>query len=361
MNTNKRQNSNMQLTESEIVKLLNITSKNKLLELFSKALKIKHQNSGPFVYSRALFEISNICTKDCCYCGIRKSNITTERYQLNRDEIISSIEKAYTDGFRSIVIQAGERTDQKFVNFITSLLQEIQQKFNSELRVTLSLGEQKKETYKEWFDVGASRYLLRIETTNKKLFSKIHPKDIVFENRLKCLDYLAEIGYQVGTGVMIGIPGQTIEDLAKDIIFFTEKDIDMIGMGPYIPHINSPMAKEYPNSVNLEKNLQLALKMIAVTRIYTKNLNIAATTALETINADAILEGILAGANVIMLNYTDTAFKNKYSLYNNKQRAGKDIHDRLNKWKKQLTLHGEEIIGDKWGDSAHYKAKIIKK
>ena len=344
--------------DSDIEFLLNLTETSDLNLLFNKASEIKHQFSSTDVYIRGLIELSNICNRDCLYCGIRKSNKKFKRFILTSNEIIKYAEIAYLNKIPSLVIQAGERTDDEFIDFIESVLYDIKQKFNNSIRITLSLGEQTLKTYQRWFTAGAQRYLLRIETSNPDLYTLIHPDGYSFDERKRCLGFLKEAGYQVGTGFLIGFPEQRTEDLVGDLNFLKKNDIDMVGMGPYIPHRHTPMGKLYtPNEIEKQnrENLLLGLKMIAVGRIYLKDVNIASTTALETLSKNGLEKGIKAGGNVIMPNLTDTEYKKSYNLYDNKPCLKEDYKDIINTLDKRIKNCGEKIVFNEWGDSLHYK------
>lgn len=221
----------------------------------------------------------------------------------------------------------------------------------------MSLGEHSPETYRKWFELGSHRYLLRIETTNRELFKKLHPDDD-FDERIACMESLREIGYQVGTGIMIGIPGQTAEDLAKDILFFKENDIDMIGMGPFIPHSDTPMADSIEDfEKNKERQLEMGLKMIAITRIVLKDVNIASTTALQALHPVGREMGLKAGANIIMPNVTETKFRSGYQLYDNKPGIDENSESSRNALDSSISEIGEEIGYNQWGDSPHFRKK----
>jgi len=204
--------------------------------LFKKSTEIKEKYIGRKVWFRGLIEFSNVCGKDCLYCGIRKGNKNLIRYNLTDDEIIEAARFAYINRYGSIALQSGELEGPFITGRIENLLHRIKELSNGELGITLSVGEQEPEVYKRWFDAGAHRYLLRVESTNESLYKKIHPDDgkHSFSRRINCLKNLQDIGYQTGTGVMIGLPFQTMEDLAGDLLFMKEFDIDMCGMGPYI-------------------------------------------------------------------------------------------------------------------------------
>ncbi|MFV0504223.1 MAG: [FeFe] hydrogenase H-cluster radical SAM maturase HydE [Lachnospirales bacterium] len=332
-------------------------------ELFKEAYKIKLEHVGREVYYRGLIEISNICVKDCLYCGIRKSS-NISRYSTNLEEILERAQWAYKNNYGSITLQSGERSDVEFVEFIEDVLMKIKKMSNNELGITLSLGEQTKETYKKWFDAGAHRYLLRIETTNEELYNKIHPNDLNhnFKTRLNALKSLKEIGYQVGSGVMIGIPEQKEMDLVNDIIFFKDMDLDMIGMGPYVVSEATPLGKEVIRSSRntaKDKNNRLnkSLKMIALTRLYLKDINIASTTALQTLDPKGREKGLLAGANILMPIITVDKFKKNYQLYDGKPCLEDASDDCKQCLAGRIDGIGEEIGYNKWGDSPHFKNK----
>lgn len=345
------------LSKEDLLKLIQIEDPQELQLLFNKAYEIKLKYIGNKVYYRGLIECSNICIKNCRYCGIRKGNENVERFMLTKDEILEISQWIYENGYGSLALQSGERNDSDFINFIEKTLINIQKNCNNSLGITLSLGEQTLETYKKWLNAGASRYLLRIETTNKELFKKIHPNDEshTFEKRLKALKDLKTAGYQVGTGVMIGLPNQTYEDLVNDILFFKENDIDMIGMGPYIIHEETPLGQEAVNNIlSDEKRFQLSLKMIALCRIYLKDINIAATTALHALDPLGREKGILAGANVIMPNATSKNIKPKYQLYRGKPNLDDDAIKGKLALEKSLKEIGEKVVYFKQGNSPHF-------
>ncbi len=345
-----------ELSYKDLLILMNINNSQDMNLLLKKAYEVKLKYIGNNIYFRGLIECSNICIKNCNYCGIRKNNKDAKRFAMSKEEIVSLSKWVYDNNFGSLAIQAGERNDKEFISLIRDSLLEIQDYSNNSLGITLSLGEQSFEAYKIWKEAGASRYLLRIETTNKELFYKIHPNDELhsFDKRLEALDNLKKLDYQVGTGVMIGLPNQTNEDLVRDIMFFKEKDIDMIGMGPYIPHEDTPLGKAIPNLLSAEERINLSLKMIAITRIYLKDVNIAATTALHTLHPTGREKGILAGANIIMPNATTTNNKVKYELYKGKPGLNDDADKSLLNLYNNLKNIGENVVFSKRGDSPHY-------
>ena len=342
--------------KSDIIDILRCKDNEIINSLFNNALQTKIDNIGNVVYLRGLIEYSNICQKNCYYCGLRNEN-KLQRYTLNDEEVIAAAMFAYNNNFGSIVIQAGEIQSNSYTKKITSLLNKINENTNYELGITLSLGEQNKNTLKEWKETGnAIRYLLRIETSNQKLYNKIHPNNTLhsFTNRLKILDTLKELDYQVGTGIMIGLPYQTIEDLASDIIFFKEKNIDMIGMGPYIEHSGTPFYNDaIDNNFTLQDRLELTLRMIAILRINIPTINIAATTALQTITLQGRQQAINVGANIVMPNITPLQHRNNYLLYENKT-----ILENTDAIFESIKTAGAIIGWGKQGNSLHFKNKM---
>ena len=264
-------------SRDDIIRLLSVTDPQEVRELYDAAYRIKTEYVGTVVYFRGLIEISNICEKNCYYCGIRKDNGNVERYTMAEQEILDEARQAWQWGYGSVVLQSGELSGQNYADFIERTVRNIKSLSNNELGITLSLGEQSEETYQRWFDAGAHRYLLRIETSNRNLYRTLHPADHDFDRRVKCLSTLGRIGYYLGTGVMIGLPGQTAADLADDIFFFKEIDADMIGMGPFIPHHQTPLSDSMPDFDKIKyEQLDRSLRMIAATRIVLKDINIAA-------------------------------------------------------------------------------------
>ena len=305
-----------------------VSHQQELDELFAKANRIKLANRGNKVFFRGLIEVSNICNKDCFYCGIRKSNLNVSRYQLQEDIILKEAQFALDSGYGSVVLQAGERVDDNFRHLITRVIKDIKRlkstkgtfgEKTSSLGITLSLGEQPIDVYKEWYDAGAHRYLLRIESSNKNFYNSLHPNDgnHLFNHRLEAISNLQKVGFKTGTGVMIGVPGQKLEDLANDLLFFKEINIGMVGMGPFIPHTQTPMGNVVSEFSDSQK-LSLTLRMVALLRILMPHINIAATTALQVLEPNARERAILCGANVIMPNITDVGVKANYNLYEGK-------------------------------------------
>lgn len=346
-----------ELTRADLIYLLNLEDEDSLRKLYHYAYEIKLRHVGNWAYFRGLIEFSNICRKNCFYCGIRRDNDQVERFEMTREEILSAAKWAYEYDYGSIVLQAGERGDEAFISFVEKTLREIGKLTAGELGITLSLGEQSRDALERWFQSGAHRYLLRIETSNGELYRRLHPADHDFSRRLQTLKDLAEIGYQVGTGVMIGLPYQTTEDLADDILFFKEQDVAMIGMGPYIVHRDTPLGREFPGGAqSKEEQLTLALKMIAVTRIHLKDVNIASTTALQALDETGRELGLQAGANIIMPNITDVKYRASYQLYDGKPCINENASLCRNCLQTRIASIGEGIAFGQWGDSPHFKA-----
>jgi len=344
-----------EFTRYELVKILSAEGADRQ-QLFQRAQSIKLQTVGNKVYFRGLIEFSNICAKDCLYCGIRKSNTKVVRYEATDDEILEACNFAWKNRFGSIVLQSGEISSPAFVTRINLLVRKIKKISNRELGITLSCGEQTIETYRQWRESGAHRYLLRIETSNPVLYRKIHPEDGFhsFERRLQAIKDLRATGYQVGTGVMIGFPFQTLEDLADDLLFFKQMDVDMVGMGPYIEHEDTPLY-QYKNSLkNKQERFDLALKMVATLRILMPDINIVAATALQAIDPAGREKALTIGANILMPNLTPCDYRRQYQLYEDKPCLDEDAELCRNCLEARIELAGCEIGYGEWGDSKHF-------
>lgn len=349
-----------ELDRSDLIKLLSATTPEEVEAVRAEAERVLLAHCGNGVYLRGLVEASNACACDCLYCGIRKSNRDVNRYTLSLEDILACARQCAEMGYGSMVIQSGERADKKFLDTIEEAVKRIKDETASDkqpdgLGITLCIGQQTYETYKRLYDAGAHRYLLRIESTNPKLFAQMHPAEQSFESRVACLKMLREIGYQVGTGVMIGLPGQTLEDLADDILFFSTLDIDMIGMGPFIPHPGTPMG-DLP-CPDVEERVRLALLMIAVTRLKLKDVNIAATTALQALDPVGREKGLKAGANVIMPQMSPTDVRADYQLYPGKPCLDENAKDCQSCLNMRIEFAGRKIGLYAWGDSIHAKKR----
>ena len=350
------------LTRTDIVKLLECEGEERKA-LFAKSAEVKEKYIGKKVWLRGLIEFSNICRKDCLYCGIRKSIGSLIRYNMTDEEIIHAAMFAYENNYGSIALQSGELESPNVTRRIEDLIREIKRLSSGKLGITLSVGEQTHDVYKRWFEAGAHRYLLRIETANESLYRKIHPNNEAhdFNRRIACLKSLQNIGYQTGTGVMIGLPFQTIDDLAGDLLFMNDLDIDMCGMGPYIEHADTPLVKVSDNLLSLHQRFDLTLKMIAIIRIMMKNINIVASTALQAIDSIGREKAIMIGSNIIMPNITPVKYHNSYKLYNNKPSMEESADDCHNCLEARVNLANNEIVYNEWGDSSHYNERTGKK
>jgi biotin synthase len=309
------------------------------------------------VYFRGLIEFSNKCGKDCLYCGIRKSNNKVVRYEATDGEILEACRFAWLNRFGSVVLQSGEISSPAFVKRIDLLLQKINELSNGELGITLSCGEQSAETYQLWRLSGAHRYLLRIESSNPELYRKIHPDNDFhsYERRVQAIRDLKASGYQVGTGVMIGLPFQTLDDLAEDLLFFKALDVDMVGMGPYIEHEDTPLYKFRKLIKTKQERFDLALKMVATLRLLMPDINIAAATALQAIDPAGREKALTIGANILMPNLTPCDYRREYQLYEDKPCLDEDAELCRNCLEARIELAGCEIGYNEWGDSKHYK------
>ncbi len=330
----KAQNTHL-LEKDELVSILKDDSINEFL--FQTADKVREKYVGNEVHLRGLIEFSNICKQNCFYCGLRKNNTEAKRVRMTKKEVIHYAKKAVEYGYKTVVLQSGEDSF-----FDTEKMCEIIQEIKAlNLALTLSIGEKTKEEYKAYKDAGADRYLLRIETTNKEIYKKMHPK-MSYENRVSCLKNLKELGFETGTGCLVGLPSQTDENLAQDILFFKELDADMIGLGPFIPCPETPLAKEQGGS------FIKALKVMSLTRILLPDINIPATTAMETLVENGRILALRSGANVVMPNVTDGEFKKNYEIYPGK--AG--LNNTPEEYKRSITekiLSIGRTISDDYG------------
>lgn len=293
------------LSKKDLVQILSDESINEYL--FKTADEIREKYVGNEVHLRGLIEFSNICKCNCKYCGLRKDNSKLERYRLSIEEAYDFAKKAKSYEYKTVVLQSGEDSYYSGEKLV-KLLQDIKK---LDLAITLSIGERSFEEYEAFKKAGADRYLIRIETTDKELYKKMHP-NMSFENRVRCLKDLKTLGYEVGTGCLVGLPEQTIDSLANDILFFKEIDADMIGIGPFIPNQNTPLKDAKGGT------FEMALKVMALTRILLPTINIPATTAMETLNPNGRLIALKSGANVVMPNVTEGDYRRKYEIYPNK-------------------------------------------
>ena len=294
---------------------------------------------GNKIYIRGLIEFTNYCKNDCYYCGIRCSNNKANRYRLNKEQILSCCANGYELGFRTFVLQGGEDpffSDEVLADIIIAI-----KKNHPDCALTLSIGERSLESYEALFTAGADRYLLRHETANPTHYSLLHPETLSLANRLHCLKNLKEIGYQVGTGFMVGSPFQTPDNLIEDLLLINKFKPQMIGIGPFIPHHDTPFRDKNSGT------LQQTLRLIAMLRLMLPKALIPATTALGTIDPCGREQGILAGANVVMPNLSPVMVRSKYSLYDNKICTGEEAAECINCLRTRLQKIGYEIVIDR--------------
>ena len=273
-------------------------------ELYGRADRVRHEVVGDDVHLRGLIEFSNICRNDCLYCGIRRSNNRVTRYRMDEDELIDTARRAVDIGFQTIVLQSGED-----LHFNSSRLCRIIETIKRmDVAVTLSVGEREYADYKAWRDAGADRYLMRIETTDRDLYHRLNPS-MSWQHRHECLLMIRELGYELGSGIMVGLPDQTIESIADDLLYLKAIGIDMAGIGPFIPHPDTPLAAESGGT------LELALRTMAAMRLLLPDINIPATTAMESLHPQGRIMALQAGANVVMPNVTEGEYRRLYELY----------------------------------------------
>ena len=323
------------LEKEELKELLENQNETLSEYLFEQARNTARENYGLDVYTRGLIEFTNYCKNDCYYCGIRRSNKNASRYRLSEEEIMECCDLGYPLGFRTFVLQGGEDgyfTDEKIVRIIHS----IKEKY-PDCAVTLSIGEKSRESYQKFFDAGADRYLLRHETANDEHYAKLHPSSLSLENRKRCLWDLKEIGYQVGCGFMVGSPFQTIDHLVEDLKFIEALQPHMVGIGPFIPHGDTPFG-EYPAGT-----LEQTLFLLGIIRLMLPDVLLPATTALGTISPKGREKGILAGANVVMPNLSPVSVRKKYMLYDNKICTGDEAAECRNCLDRRMKSIGYQL------------------
>lgn len=338
------------LTRSEFVTLLTEVTKEDQDCLRSRARKIATGVFGNKIYTRGLIEFTNYCKNDCFYCGIRCSNKAVSRYRLTKEEIMNCCKTGYELGFRTFVLQGGED-----VHYSDEALLELVQNIKDnypDCALTLSLGERSYESYRAFYLAGADRYLLRHETANEEHYRMLHPDKLTLSNRKNCLKQLKEIGYQVGAGFMVGSPGQKVENLVEDLFFLKDLDPHMIGIGPFLPHHQTPFA-DHPSGT-----MEQTLTLISILRLMFPNALIPATTALGTIHPMGREEGILSGANVVMPNLSPTLVRKKYELYDNKICTGDEAAECRYCLEKRMEKIGYHLVVDRGDYSESVKGSI---
>jgi len=327
------------LTEPEFTELLTTEDSGLRSYLFQVAQHLAHQHFHHKVYIRGLIELTNHCQRDCFYCGLRCSNKNIKRYRLSKETVLDCCKIGYTTGFRTFVLQGGEDlyyNDEVLCDLVAS----IKTKYPN-CAITLSVGERSYRSYKALFEAGADRYLLRHETANSLHYSRLHPPSYSLLKRQECLNNLKEIGYQVGTGFMVGSPYQLIEYFTEDLVFIRKLEPAMVGIGPFIPHKDTPFRNQPPGTI------EETLRLIAILRIMLPAANIPSTTALGTLHPDGRVHGILAGANVLMPNLTPVAEQALYSLYNKKATVDGELMSNLQTLNSQLGAYGYQLTVDR--------------
>lgn len=324
------------LTYDEFLFLLNNRDDNLEEKLKQLAVQKRKQRFGNEVFVRGLIEFTNYCKNNCYYCGIRCGNKNADRYRLTKEQILDCCEQGYQIGYRTFVLQGGE--DAFFTpDKIADIVYAIKQKY-PDCAVTLSVGEHSKQTYQKWFDAGADRYLLRHETADNEHYQKLHPDNMSLQNRLECLQNLKDIGYQVGCGIMVGSPFQTNECIAKDLVFMQDFKPHMVGIGPFIPHKDTPFANHSAGSI------KLTLFLLSLIRIILPDVLLPSTTALGSIDPQGRELGILSGANVCMPNLSPQSVREKYTLYNNKLSSGAESAQQFEQLNQRLNKIGYKTV-----------------
>jgi len=340
------------LSRDEYLALLGGMNSETSAYLFSRASAVRQAVFGNTVYLRGLIEFTNFCRNDCYYCGIRKSNAQAERYRLTKDQILTCCRSGYRLGFRTFVLQGGEDgyfTDERIADIVRSI-----KKDYSDCAVTLSIGEKNRESYQAFFDAGADRYLLRHETADEEHYRRLHPGSLSLKNRMQCLHTLKEIGFQVGCGFMVGSPYQTLECITEDLLFIRQLEPHMVGIGPFIPHKDTPFAGCRPGT------LEMTLYLLGVIRLMLPGVLLPATTALGTIHPEGREKGILAGANVVMPNLSPQEVRGKYLLYDNKICTGDEAAQCRRCLDGRIESIGYRTVVSR-GDSPAYEKQLMRK
>ncbi|MBQ7481348.1 MAG: [Lachnospiraceae bacterium] len=337
---------NRNLTDEELTGVLLCDDLKFNEYLFEQARKVREEIYGRDVFIRGLIEFTNYCRNNCYYCGIRRENSNVLRYRLSEEEIIACSDMGYELGFRTFVLQGGEDpyfTDERIVSIVKKI-----KEHHPDTAVTLSIGERERESYQKFYDAGADRYLLRHETADKSHYEMLHPSDMSYEHRMKCLKDLQEIGFQTGCGMMTGSPGQTIDNLICDLRFIQRFKPEMVGMGPFIPHHDTKYADHEPGNVGM------TLRLLSVVRLMLPEVLLPATTALGTVDPHGREKGLMAGANVVMPNLSPVSVRKKYQLYDNKICTGDEAAECIRCMSERIERTGYRIKTDR-GDHVRYR------
>ena len=337
---------NQILSKNELLSLVKCQDKETLEYLQKTAEKVRQANYGKDIYIRGLIEISSYCKNDCYYCGLRRSNKNADRYRLTKEQILDCCKTGYGLGFRTFVMQGGE--DKFFTDDVVCDIVKSIKNLYPDCAVTLSLGERSKESYQAFYNAGADRYLLRHETANSDHYAKLHPADLTLENRKNCLYNLKEIGFQTGCGFMVGSPYQTDENIVEDLLFIKELQPEMVGIGPFISHKDTPF-KDMKNGT-----LEKTLKLLAIIRLMLPKVLLPSTTALGTVHPTGRELGILWGGNVVMPNLSPTDVRKKYMLYDNKISTGDEAAESRYNMEKRMEKIGYKVVEGR-GDHSTFK------
>jgi biotin synthase len=328
--------------------------------LFRAASAVLGRNSGPGVYLRGIIEISNACQKNCFYCGLRRDNPGVARYRMNSREVMEALTHGWNAGLRSFLLQSGERLGGDFIEEVCAILAECRSRWGDSVRMVLSLGELPADVLDRLREAGGSRYLLRIETSDRGLYDRVHPCDGIHDwsARDACLRHLRATGWQTGSGVLIGFPWQTASVLAGDLEYLVDLDIDMCGMGPWIEHKDTPLDKVREQAPPRARRVSLTLRMIALLRILMPDINISATTALQTLDEEGLEKGLEAGGNVFMPNLTPPGYRADYNLYEGKTAVADDLESMITEGRKRCeSVRRLLVLGDP-GDPLHYGRRL---
>ncbi len=324
--------------------------------LFRAASCVLERTVGPAVYLRGIVEISNACQKNCFYCGLRRDNPGVARYRMTPLETFDAIQSGWKAGLRSFLLQSGELQGEGHLDDVAEVLSLCSGRWGDSVRMVLSLGELSPEALDRLKDAGGERYLLRIETSDRGLYGRLHPRDSIhrWSARDDCLQYLRKSGWQTGSGVLIGFPWQTASVLAADLAYLVDLDIDMCGMGPWVEHSGTPLYEARDQAPSRERRTELTLRMIALLRLLMPEINISATTALQTLDPAGLEKGLLAGANVFMPNLTPLKYRQNYSLYDGKVRVADDPDVMIRQGKTRCEAVRRLLVPDDPGDSLHF-------
>lgn len=324
------------LSDQDLLALIKLDDQKTERYLAERAETVRHQVYGNDVYIRGLIEFTNYCKNDCYYCGIRRSNGCAQRYRLTQQEILECCHAGYDLGFRTFVLQGGEDpffTTERIAELVRSI-----KRVHPDCAVTLSVGEKDRDTYQAWFDAGADRYLLRHETADDGLYRSLHPAELSLGHRMNCLSTLKEIGYQVGCGFMVGSPGQTPEMLLSDLRYLQKLQPHMVGIGPFIPHKDTPFRDQPAGTA------EMTLRLLAIIRLMLPHVLLPATTALGTIQGDGRQRGMRYGANVVMPNLSPLSVRKKYALYDNKIATGEEAAESVALLKQSMSSVGYQVV-----------------